>query len=71
VVILLVSVAAERRAKIFGLQVHSLKLENPPYLCQSKFIAPASRRNAGSTGREAVSVEAAAKARNAASKSFC
>jgi putative ABC transport system substrate-binding protein len=23
--------AAERRAKIFGLQVHSLKLENPPY----------------------------------------
>ena len=23
--------AAERRAKVFGLQVHSLKLENPPY----------------------------------------
>src|SRR6516165_5717153 len=31
--------AAERRAKIFGLQVHSLKLENPPYDIESAFRA--------------------------------
>jgi putative ABC transport system substrate-binding protein len=31
--------AAERRAKIFGLQVHSLKLENPPYDFESAFRA--------------------------------
>jgi ABC-type uncharacterized transport system substrate-binding protein len=29
--------AAERRAKIFGLQVHSLKLENPPYDFEAAF----------------------------------
>ena len=31
--------AAERRAKIFGLQVHSLKLENPPYAFEAAFRA--------------------------------
>jgi len=31
--------AAERRAKIFGLQVHSLKLENPPYDFEAAFRA--------------------------------
>ena len=31
--------AAERRAKIFGLQVHSLKLENPPYDFEVAFRA--------------------------------
>jgi putative ABC transport system substrate-binding protein len=29
--------AAERRAKIFGLQVHSMKLENPPYDFEAAF----------------------------------
>src|SRR5262245_36865795 len=29
--------AAEHRAKIFGLQVHSLKLENPPYDFRAAF----------------------------------
>jgi putative ABC transport system substrate-binding protein len=29
--------AAERRAKIFGLQVHSLKLDNPPYEFEAAF----------------------------------
>ena len=31
--------AAERRAKIFGLQVHSLKLDNPPYDFELAFTA--------------------------------
>ena len=31
--------AAERRAKIFGLQVHSLKLDNPPYDFEAAFTA--------------------------------
>ena len=37
--------AAERRAKIFGLQVHSLKLENPPY----DFVAAFDSLTAAST----------------------